>query len=53
LPWLESTIVAILGFAVNLTEFWKEPIMPAFRKEMHRTREQDERHSIFDRWADE
>lgn len=52
-PWLESTILANLGFAVNLTEFWNEPIMPAFRKEIHRTRERDERHSIFDRWADE
>ena len=34
-PWLESTILANLGFAVKLTQFWNEPIMPAFRKEIH------------------
>jgi len=40
--------VANLGFAVNLTEFWKKPIMPAFGKEIPQDVERDEPHSIFD-----
>jgi hypothetical protein len=45
--------VANLGFSVNLTEFWKKPIMPAFEKEIPEGVERDERHSIFDCRADE
>jgi hypothetical protein len=52
-PWLDSRFGANFGFAVNLTEFWKKPIMPAFGKEIPEDVQRDERHSIFDRRADE